>query len=155
MNKEQQKRIKQAKTIDEPMVANTLRFQGWEIWNATDEEDRKLHVDLWGKLNGKQFGIDVKRSNLYNRYKDTFTYTVISSGVNNNDKYNSNEVFAFIDDITKTVILVQKSKFYTDVIQQSELLPSKTGNGSFYIEFKKEDLRKIKRKEFKLVNYQY
>lgn len=41
MNKEQQKRIERAKTIDEPMVANTLRFQGWEIWNATDEEDRK------------------------------------------------------------------------------------------------------------------
>lgn len=99
-----------AKEIFEPIVKKALEDEGYTVKSGTQDEDFN-HVDLIVSGKGNNFTVDVKANDEKNKNSQNFTFTIVSNG-GKEFPFDKNNFFAFVDEITNKIYLVNQEDFY-------------------------------------------
>lgn len=138
--------VKRARIEDEPFAIKVFEWFGWKAKQGTIHEDWQ-HIDIHTFRDDKYVKVDVKRNS--NGYKTglNFTFT-IKNGKCKEFPFESGSDFAFIDEITNTILLVDQKVFENNFGGYTRHI-GKLNKNSRYIIVAKSDLRKICHTEIK------
>lgn len=134
-----------AKNIDEPFVKAYLEEQGCFVKPGTIDEDFS-HIDLKIINGNKVVTIDVKRNSEEHKYSENFTLTVVSK-TGKNFQFSKSGLFAFIDDIDKSIIFIEQEKVKKLILENNLEFHSSDYNKSKYVLLEKNKLIEIGKKK--------
>ena len=135
-----------ARIEDEPFAVKVFEWFGWKAEQGTQYEDW-LHIDIHTYRDSKYVKVDVKRNSSMYKYGKNFTFTIIN-GKSKYFPFKSDAEFAFIDEVTNTVILVNQKVFENAFSTKQKYIGKKNPN-SRYIIIPKNELRQIPHTEIK------
>jgi hypothetical protein len=124
-----------AKEIFEPIVKKALEDEGYTVKPGTQDEDFN-HVDLVVSGKGTNFNVAVKANDEKNKNSKNFTFTIVSNG-GKEYPFDKNNFFAFVDEITNEIYLVNQEDFYKRFAHYSKR-NGKTDNSKWILVGKKD-----------------
>lgn len=101
---------KRAKEIFEPLVKKALEDEGYTVKIGDQNEDFN-HIDLIVSSKENNFTVDVKVNDEKQKNSKNFTFTIVSNG-GKEYPFDKNNFFAFVDEITNEIYLVNQEDFY-------------------------------------------
>lgn len=101
---------KRAKEIFEPLVKKVLEDEGYTVKIGDQNEDFN-HVDLIVSGKENNFIVDVKANDEKQKNSKKFTFTIVSNG-GKEYSFDKNNFFAFVDEISNEIYLVNQEDFY-------------------------------------------
>lgn len=138
--------VKRARTEDEPFAIKVFELLGWKANQGTIREDWQ-HIDIHTYRDNKHVKVDVKRNSKEYKTGKNFTFT-IKNGKCKEFPFEAGTEFAFIDEITNTVLLVDQKVFENNFGRYTRHI-GKLNKNSRYIIVPKLELRKICHTEIK------
>lgn len=138
--------VKRARIEDEPFAIKVFEWFGWRAEQGNKYEDW-LHIDIHTYRDDKYVKVDVKRNSKHYKTGDNFTFT-IRNGKSQEFPFEAGADFAFIDEITNTIMLVDQ-KVFENRFGNYQRHIGKINPNSRYIIIKKYELRQICHTEIK------